>query len=453
MKRNGMEVLGEDLRRRRLSAEDVQAAVDRAWGGLASQSKSVADEVLRDLKPFPRPSAIPSRSIRLVAAAAVLAAGLLLSLWPRGPHALLENGGRVVFGDVFRAPDGAALTLPDGSRVEIRSAAELALESTDDGTRIRLNTGSILVRAAKQINRHLYVQTRDLMVSVLGTVFLVETEEAGSRVVVIEGRVLAEQAGTAKVLVAGEQVSTTPARAVTQGQAAPAPAAVGPPRFELVSIRPSDVTHTSSMSDAKNERVTIENMNLRQIIRYAYDVEDYQISGPGMLTTDRYHINAKAPPGTPNSGLYPMLQSMLVDRFKMVLKREMRNTPVYALRQTNDGIKIKELAAGEQTSGVGQADPGGVGLVPGMRTSTSTGTMKGLADSLSRRTDRPVVDRTGLTGRYTIALQYVPESALRDGMVGPSLDMALEQLGLKLDQIRVPIEFLEIEHIEKPSPN
>jgi uncharacterized protein (TIGR03435 family) len=430
-------------------AEQVESAVTRVWGNLAPEVRDTAESTAFGFvedRPARR-----SQRIVLIAAAA-LAAGLLLSLWPRGPHALLENGDRVAFGEVYRSPAGAALTLPDGSRVEIRSAAELTLESTD-GTRIRLNSGSIIVRAAKQVNRHLYVQTRDMMVSVLGTVFLVETEEAGSRVVVIEGKVLAEHAGTAKVLVAGEQVSTTPTRAVTQVPGAPPPAVVGPPKFEVVAIRPSDVTHTSSRSDTKNERVTIENMNLRQIIRHAYDVEDYQISGPGMLTTDRYYVDAKAPSGTPNSGLYPMLQSMLVDRFKMVLKREMRNTPVYALRQTNGGIKIKELAAGEQTSGMGQADPGGGGVMPGMRTSSSIGTMKGLADNLSRHTDRPVVDRTGLTGRYMIVLQYVPESALRDGIVGPSLDMALEQLGLRLDQTTAPIEFLDVEHIEKPSPN
>jgi uncharacterized protein (TIGR03435 family) len=267
-----------------------------------------------------------------------------------------------------------------------------------------------------------------------------------------EGKVLVPQRDTA-ILTAGEQVSTASARTVTQVPAVPPPAAPRPPEFEVVAIRPSDVTHTSSMSDAKNERVTIENMNLRQIIRHAYDVEDYQISGPGKLATDRYYIDAKAPAGTPNSGLYPMLQPMLVDRFKMVLKREIRNTPVYALRQTSGGIKVKELAAYEQSSGMGQADPGNGGVVPGIRTSSSTGTMKNLAVSLSRRTDRPVVDRTGLTGRYTIVLQYVPESARQDGVLGPSLDMALEQVGLRLERINAPIEFLEVEQIEKPTPN
>jgi uncharacterized protein (TIGR03435 family) len=431
-------------------AEQVESAVSRVWGNLAPEAREKKDSTVFGFAedgPARR-----SRSMMLIAAAA-LAAGLLVSLWPRGPHAFLENGDRVAFGEVFRSPDGAALSLPDGSRIEIRSGAELTLESVDDGTLIRLNAGSILVRAAKQVNRHLYVQTRDMMVSVLGTVFLVETEEAGSRVVVIAGKVLAEHAGTAKVLVAGEQVSTTPTRAVTQVPAVPAPTVVGPPKFEVVAIRPSQETHTSSKIEARNERVTIDNMSLRMIILYAYGIRDYQLSGPGNLTTDRYYVDAKAPAGTPNSRLSGMLQAMLVGRFNMMLKREMRNTPVYALRQTSGGIKIREMDAAQQVRGMGQGAAGGGAGVPGMVTNSTIGTMETLADSLSRRTDRPVVDRTGLTGRYTIQLAYVPESALRDGMIGPSLDMALEQLGLKLDPTTAPVEFLDVEHIEKPSPN
>jgi uncharacterized protein (TIGR03435 family) len=458
MKPTDVDVLGEELGRRKLSAEDVQVAVDRAWRNLGAQADTVPDEVLRDLQPFAPLARRSSSGIWLAAAAAVLAAAVLLSLWPRGPHARLENGDRVAFGEVFRSPDGAALTLPDGSRVEVRSGAELTLVSTDDGMRIRLNSGTIVVTAAKQLNRHLYVQTRDMMVSVVGTVFLVEAGETGSRVVVIEGKVRVEQGGTEKVLIAGEQLSTVPTRAVTQGPTAVPPAVVSPPEFEVEAIRPSEETHTGASIEAKNERVTIKNMNLRMIIRYAYDVKEYQLSGPGVLTTDRYSVQAKAPSGTPNSQLNAMLQAMLADRFKLALKRETRDMPVYALVQAKDGIKIKEMDANQLVSsssgrGMGAAGGGAEGVVPGMVTSSMVGTMETLANNLSRYTDRPVLDRTGLTGRYTLFLGYVPESALRDGVVGPSLDMALERLGLKLNPITAPLEFLEVEHIEKPSPN
>jgi len=479
MKRPDMDVLGEGLRRRRLSAEEVQGAVDRAWGSLQAQADAVPDEVLRDLQPFRRASRVSSRAVWL-AAAAVLAVASLVSLWPRGPYALLENGDRVAFSEVFRAPDGtgAAFTLADGSHVELRSSSEITLESSDDGVRIRLNRGSVIVTAAKQRHGHLYVVTKDLTVSVVGTVFLVSVEAEGSRVAVIEGEVNVQEGEKTKTLLAGEQVSTAPTMAVrsvaeeiswsrqakahmalrtpVQVQTVSPPPVASPLEFDVAAIHPSQETNMGSRIDAKNDRVTIENMNLKMIIRYAYDVRDYQISGPGILTTARYSVQAKAPPGTPNSQLYPMLQSMLVKRFKMVLKRETRETPVYALRETKDGIKVKALDAAERLSGSGgngQGAAGGRGGVPGMVTSSMTGTMEALANSLSRFTDRPVVDRTGLTGRYTIFLGYVPESALRDGVLGPSLDMALEELGLKLERIRAPMEFLEVEDIGKPSEN
>ena len=84
---------------------------------------------------------------------------------------------------------GAVLALADGSRVEMRSQSELSLERADDGVRIRLRTGSIIVNAAKQPSGHLYVQTKDVTVSVVGTMFLVNAETDGSRVAVIEGEV------------------------------------------------------------------------------------------------------------------------------------------------------------------------------------------------------------------------------------------------------------------------
>lgn len=440
MKRNGMEILGEDLRRRKLSAEEVQGAVDRAWRLLQAQSGgALTAEVLRDLKPASRPARNLSRAVWLVPATALLAVTLLVSLWPRAPQASLESSGGA----------GRVIPLPDGSRVELLSAdAEIFLESSDAGRRIRLNRGSIRVIAAKQRAGSLSVVTKDLTASVVGTVFLVSVVKEGSRVTVIEGEVRVLHGETATRLLRGEEFST--AQALVAQQENPK-TVVSPPTFEVVAIRASPDSHTGSRIDAKNERVTIENMNLRQILRYAYAVEDYQISGPGKLTTDRYYIDAKAPAGTPNSSLYPMLQPMLLDRFKMVLKRGMRSTSVYALRQTSGGIKVKELAAGELSSGRGGGDGGGG--VPGMATSTHMGTMENLAISLSRRTDRPVVDRTGLTGRYAIALRYVPDSARQDGVVGPSLDTALEEIGLKLDRVSVPMEFLEVEEIQKPTPN
>jgi uncharacterized protein (TIGR03435 family) len=102
-------------------------------------------------------------------------------------------------------------TLADGSRIEMRSGAEAVVENMPDGLMIHLNSGSMMVFAAKQAaGRHLYVQTRDLKVSVVGTVFLVKADDNGSRVAVIEGEVRVQQGAVEKSLRPGEQLASNP---------------------------------------------------------------------------------------------------------------------------------------------------------------------------------------------------------------------------------------------------
>src|SRR5262249_36788148 len=121
-----------------------------------------------------------------------------------------QAGQAIKAGDILRSADtGAVLAMPDGSRLEVRAQSELALERADDGVRVRLNKGDLIVKAAKQ-RGHLYVQTRDVNVSVEGTVFLVNAEEKGSRVAVIEGIVQVQQGITAEKLLPGQQVTTNP---------------------------------------------------------------------------------------------------------------------------------------------------------------------------------------------------------------------------------------------------
>ena len=125
----------------------------------------------------------------------------------------LRPGAPIRIGDVLRTNGGtgAVVRLDDGSRIEMRSKSELSLEHAADGVRIRLNQGDIIVDAAKQRAGHLYVQTKDLTVSVVGTVFLVNAEDAGSRVAVIEGEVRVQQGTSEKKLLPGEQMATSPA--------------------------------------------------------------------------------------------------------------------------------------------------------------------------------------------------------------------------------------------------
>src|SRR5215831_5399560 len=111
---------------------------------------------------------------------------------------------------VIRSDGGRILGLKDGSTVEMQPGSQLAVESAGDGLRIRLDAGSIIVSAARQHSGHLYVQTKDIAVSVLGTVFLVHAAEEGSRVAVIQGEVLVQHGTVQKQLQPGEQLATNP---------------------------------------------------------------------------------------------------------------------------------------------------------------------------------------------------------------------------------------------------
>ncbi len=185
---------------------------------------------LRKPGPLPEIASLKRRSAVawvLAAAAVVLAVGLSVVLVRNagtvgGPRAIVEAAGNpslyqvgetIEAGNVIRSNSavGLLLALEDGSRVEMHAQSELKLESAGDGIRVRLNEGSILVTAAKQGTGHLYVQTRDAMVSVVGTVFLVNAEQSGTTVAVLEGEVHVQQGAELKKLLSGEQAATNPA--------------------------------------------------------------------------------------------------------------------------------------------------------------------------------------------------------------------------------------------------
>jgi uncharacterized protein (TIGR03435 family) len=166
--------------------------------------------------------------------------------------------------------NASMMTLADGSRVELKSGADASVEPASDGLRIKLKTGSIIVRAAKQApGRHLYVRTKDVDVSVVGTVFLVKADDNGSHVAVFEGEVRVQQNGQEKNLHPGEQTSSNEklqalalqaeigwsheasaylamlhqslAQSVAARQNTPRGAVIpGKPQFDVASVRPCE---------------------------------------------------------------------------------------------------------------------------------------------------------------------------------------------------------------------
>ena len=178
--------------------DDVASAVERVWQRLAPEAAR-ADEGSVRLQPDHR-SVRLQPDLRLAAAAAVLlvAVGTAI-LWPRGPqHYATDNAGML-------------FTLPDDSRVEMRAHSELTVTRADDGLRIHLTKGGIIVNAAKRRDGHLYVDTKDMNVAVVGTVFVVNATDAGSRVGVIEGEVRVREGARETTLRPGEHVATNPA--------------------------------------------------------------------------------------------------------------------------------------------------------------------------------------------------------------------------------------------------
>ena len=161
----------------------------------------------------------------ILGAAAVIAVAFLSTslLWnfmnTRSPSATIEVAGdsSYKFGEkITGAPihsgsvESMSFVLEDGSRVEMRGQSEVLIESVADGVRIRLDKGTVLVTAAKQPERHLYVKTNDALISVVGTVFVVEARPSGTRVGVLHGEVEVRQRETLRKVLPGEQTSTNP---------------------------------------------------------------------------------------------------------------------------------------------------------------------------------------------------------------------------------------------------
>lgn len=130
-----------------------------------------------------------------------------------GVHRRLGPGDRVPAGQTVETGEsgGAVLSLPDGSRIELDAGVALRVESADDGVRVALQSGSVIVSAARQLGSTLYVQTEDCLVSVVGTVFAVHAEAGGSRVSVVQGEVQVEANASLQTLRPGQQVATTSA--------------------------------------------------------------------------------------------------------------------------------------------------------------------------------------------------------------------------------------------------
>jgi len=213
--------------------------------------------------------------------------------------------------------------------------------------------------------------------------------------------------------------------------------------FEVASVKlhtTSGINERSGIEESPSS-IRVENLPLKALIETAYGVKDFQFTGPSWLDTVRYDVVAKPPVGFTQPQLQPLLQTLLADRFKLVAHHESKEMSVYELTVAKAGSKLKE-SAGPRTFFTARP-----GLISGTRVS-----MRELTAALSRLLDRSVTDHTDLMGLYDMKVDWTPDSATGD--LGVSLFTAIqEQLGLKLESTRGPVDVLVIDHIERPTPD
>jgi len=228
------------------------------------------------------------------------------------------------------------------------------------------------------------------------------------------------------------------------------------PAFDVVSIKPTVSNRNGGPGPFVNTTAgrLFARGSVQFFLQYAYGVQAFQIiGGPDWMASERFDIDAKQPTGRDDFARFPqMLRPVLADRFKLTIHREPRQMPAYALRLARGGSKMIAAQPDDEPG-----TRGGNGQLVAKRM-----TMPALASILSRMTSRPVQERTGLDGAFNFTLMWTPDEFQRPDPLGrapvnaeaPSLFSALqEQLGLKLESTRAPVDIVVIDHIERPSEN
>ncbi len=253
-------------------------------------------------------------------------------------------------------------------------------------------------------------------------------------------------------------------------------------QFEVASIKPAvpDARGTY-IRTTPGGTLTINNMPLKELIVFAWRIQPYQITGgPPWMATARWDVSAK-PENKPKEGeMQQMMQAMLAERFQLVSHQETREMPVYALVLARKDGKLgpdlsetKECTTPDRNSPPPRLEPGQPPprfcgqMMMGLRILTAVSVpISNLVPALARMLGRTVIDKTGLTGKYDIKLEWTPDESQMANLnpeaprpaasdtLGPSIFTALqEQLGLKLESQKGPVEILVVERAEKPSEN
>jgi len=190
-------------------------------------------------------------------------------------------------------------------------------------------------------------------------------------------------------------------------------------------------------------RLTLSNRTLKNLIRLAYGIENFQVAGaPAWFDTNKYDIVAKASGNASRTEFLLMLRSLLAERFHLVAHPERRDVAVYALVVDGKSQGLKASPPGTpQLSDVSEITP--QSSATGLKTVGKNATMKQFAAWLSMEVDRKVVDKTSLRGGYDFTVEWA--SAQSSDIGAPSVFTAVRELGLKLEPRKLPFEVLVID--------
>jgi len=240
------------------------------------------------------------------------------------------------------------------------------------------------------------------------------------------------------------------------------------PKFEVATVKPSKPDTPGKAFTMRGRQIITVNTTLDDVIKFAYDVQMRQIvGGPDWMDKDKFDI-AGMPDheGLPNvSQAKLMFQKLMADRFKLTFHHDKKELAVYALTVGKNGPKLTKNESGGALPGLFfRPAPGGI-MLPGMN--ATMGDFVGVMQAAVL--DRPVLDQTGLAGRFDFTLTWAPDDSQFSGHPPrapqgdngaqtdnppPSLFTAIqEQLGLKLEPTKAPADVMVIDHVEKPAEN
>ena len=237
-------------------------------------------------------------------------------------------------------------------------------------------------------------------------------------------------------------------------------AADAKPGVEVATIKPTPPGTRRFMLTVRGGDLAIQGLSLDALIKFAYDVQNRQIvETPGWIGTDKWDIEAKPDTaGLPSQAqMREIVQKLLAERFALKIHEDRRNMEAYALTVSRDGPKMTKSP---DASGLGGFSMGPVGVLH-----AGSATMADFTHVLGDVLDRPVVDKTGLNGRWDFTLKWTPDETQFEGMpvARPAADDASplpplftaiqEQLGLKLEGQKADVSVIVVDHVEHPTPN